>query len=89
MNESVLWIALAVAAALAIFLVFRLVRRKPSGRPSYRLQDDPQLLSKFRAAIPNVNVRERLMSSERKKSPHKSESELIADVLEAFYRDRR
>jgi hypothetical protein len=77
-------VIIALIAVLAVWLLKRKIGQRRSGADF-----DPNLLSKFRSAIPNVDVRDRLMNAERKKSPQKSESELIADVLDAYYRDRR
>lgn len=83
------WIYLSlVVAALIALAAFWFVKGK-LGHRSRGSDFDPDLLSRFRTAIPDINVRDRLMNAERKKSPHKSESELITDVLEAYYRDRR
>ena len=89
MLTDYLWLMpiLAIAAAGLILLSRR--RNRISKIQSGLSPFDPDLLSKFRTAIPDVNARDRLMNHERKRSPHKTESELISAVLDAYYRDRR
>ena len=74
----------ALTIVLALVVVYLLKRRFSREHVEF----DAGLLSRFRTAVPDINVRERLMNAERRKHPHKPESELITNVLESYYRDR-